>query len=102
MIRVEITEKPRRQLYRQLRDGMRSGALRTFTLERRGRRVVHARYPGWMNWSHDDGVITCEVLSPRKPGYEWQLLSAFVGRLADKFADQIESISIQFAAGRKR
>ena len=33
---------------------------------------------------------------PQKPGEEWKLLSSFLGRLADKYADQVHSIHIQF------
>jgi hypothetical protein len=95
MIRVQITERPGADLFATLRRAMRGGTLRTFSLERRGSRVVHQRYPGWMNWSHTQGAITCEILSPRKREGEWQLLSSFVGRLADKFADRVESIHIQ-------
>jgi hypothetical protein len=102
MIRMQIAEKGNRQLFRELKAAMRSGALRTFSLEKRGRKVVHARYPGWMNWSYRDGVVSCEVLSPRKPGHEWQFLSAFVGRLADRFPDRIESISIRFSEREAR
>jgi hypothetical protein len=50
-----------------------------------------------MNWSVLDGIINCEVISPRKPGREWQFFSAFLGRLADRYADQIVAINIQFA-----
>ena len=75
---------------------MRSGALQTFSTSKRGRKVSHAKYPGWMNWSISDGVITCEVLSPRKPGDEWKLLHAFLGRLAARFAQSIVAINIQF------
>lgn len=96
MIRLRIVEAPGSKLYGALKSAMRSGELRTFSLQKRGRKVVHQRYPGWMNWSHKGDVITCEVLSPRKPGTEWQFLSAFVGRLADRFSDSIESISIEF------
>lgn len=102
MIRIRVGEKPNRELFRELRAAMRSGELRTFSLQKRGRKVVHARYPGWMNWSYDQGVITCEVLSPRRPGQEWQFVSAFIGRLADRFAHQIESISIQFPDKKRR
>jgi hypothetical protein len=79
-------------------DAMRSGGLRTFTIARRGRKITHRNpnYPGWMRWYHEAGVISCEVLSPRKPGTEWRLVSALVGRLADKFPDRVHSISIQF------
>ena len=96
MITLHIIESAGSDLYRKLKQAMRSGELRTFSLASRGRKVVHQRYPGWMNWSHAEGVITCEVLSPRKPGAEWQLMSAFLGRLADRFSTGIEMISIRF------
>jgi hypothetical protein len=102
VIRLLIVEKPGRALFKSLRDAMRSRALRTFSLRQRGRKVVHARHPGWMTWSHEDGVVTCEIKSPRKPGQEWQFLSAFVGRLADKFADRIESITVQLPPPRRK
>ena len=62
---------------------MRTGELRAFEATRRGRRIQHKNlsYPGWMNWSVSDGLINCEVISPHKPGREWQLFSAFLGRL---------------------
>jgi hypothetical protein len=95
MIRVQIVERPEGQLFATLKRAMRGGDLRTFSLEKRGRKVVHQRYPGWMNWSYGEGAITCEILSPHKAQGEWQFLGALVGRLADKFADRVESIHIQ-------
>lgn len=98
MVRLQIVEQEGADLYRTLVDAMRQGQLRTFVVTKRGRKVTHTNeaYPGWMNWSHASGIILCEVLSPHKPGSEWRLLSAFIGRLADKFADRIHSIAIQF------
>lgn len=98
MIRFQIVERSGANLYRILRGAMRSKELRTFYLTMRGHRVCHTNpsYTGWMHWSHTDGVITCEVVSPRWPGGEWRLFSAFVGRLADRFADLIHSVNIQF------
>lgn len=100
MIRFQIVEVPGSNLYRMLVRAMRSGELRTFSVEKRGRgsKVTHVNknYRGWINWSYNDGIIVCEVISPRKPGDEWKLLSALIGRLADKYADKIHSINIQF------
>ncbi|MGH7853017.1 MAG: hypothetical protein ACREP3_06225 [Candidatus Binatia bacterium] len=98
MIRFQIIERAGANLHRTLVDAMRSGELRTFVATRRGRRIQHKNlsYPGWMNWSVYDGMINCEVISPRKPGREWQFFSAFLGRLADRFADLIVGINIQF------
>jgi hypothetical protein len=99
-VQLQIVEKPGAGLFAALQTAMRDGTLHTFYLQKRGKKVVHknAAYPGWMNWSQQHGVITATILSPNKPGSEWKLLSAFVGRLADRYADQIASLSIQFAA----
>jgi hypothetical protein len=96
MIRFQIVEQHGSGLYRQLLDSMRSGALQTFSASKRGRKVSHVKYPGWINWSNSEGVITCEVLSPHKPDNEWQLMHAFLGRLAARFAPSIVAINIQF------
>jgi hypothetical protein len=98
MIRLQIIERTGAQLHKTLVDAMRTGELRTFIAKKRGRKVLHknSAYPGWMNWSASEGIITCEILSPNKPGHEWQLFSAFLGRLADRYADRIVAINIQF------
>ena len=98
MIRFQIIERPGVNLYKTLVAAMREGELRTFLVKKRGRKVQHTNesYPGWMNWSSADGVINCDVISPNKPGREWQFFSAFLGRLADRYPDQIVAINIQF------
>ena len=98
MIRFQIIERAGANLHRALVDAMRAGELRTFEATRRGRRIQHKNlsYPGWMNWSVHDGMINCEVISPYKPGREWQFFSAFLGRLADRYAEHIVAINIQF------
>jgi hypothetical protein len=98
MIRFQIVEREGADLYRTLLRAMRSGDLKTFYATKRGRKVHHANesYPGWMSWSHAGGVIHCEVVSPRRPGGEWQLFSAFIGRLAHRFAPLVHSVNIQF------
>jgi hypothetical protein len=99
MIRFQIIERPGAELQKTLVDAMRTGELRTFVALKRGRKIEHASKPGWMNWTSRDGVLQCEVISPQKPGLEWQLFSAFLGRLADRYADRIVAINIQFAEG---
>ncbi len=96
MIRFQIVERDGTRLYGTLVSAMRKGELHTLHLMKRGRKIVHERYPGWIRWSHSRGVIDCEVLSPNIPGSEWQLFSAVLGRLADKYADSIAGISVQF------
>ncbi len=101
MIRMQIVEQPGAFLHRELLRAIRTKSLQTFFLEKRGKKVRHVSvdYPGWMNWSSSDGVITCEILSPRKPGTEWRFFHAFLDRLASRYASSVHSISVQFPAG---
>ena len=104
MIRFQIFERTGVNLHKTLVDAMRAGELRTFEATKRGRRIQHKNvlYPGWMNWSAHDGMINCEVISPRKPGREWQFFSAFIGRLADRYSDDVIAINIQFPSSQAR
>src|SRR5215468_4118240 len=94
MIRLQIVERPGAELYKLLKRAIRSKDLRTFSLEKHGTRVVHIRSPGYMKWTATDGLIACEIDSPKEPGKEWQLLSAVIGR----FAAFVDAINIQLDA----
>lgn len=96
MITLQIVEHPEYELYKELRRAMRSKDLRTFSMQSKGRRIVHMNYPGWIAWSHEANVIACVVKNPKDPDSEWQLMHAFLGRLADRYAEYIHSINIQF------
>jgi hypothetical protein len=98
MIRLQIVERPGVELFKLLKRAIRSKDLRTFSLEKHGTRVVHIRSPGHMKWTATDGLIACEIASPKDPGKEWQLLSAVIGRLADRFPAAVEAINIQLEA----
>jgi hypothetical protein len=103
MIRFQVIEHEGAGLHRVLLAAMRSGELRTFIVKRRGRRVQHRSpsIPGWLRWSDRGGILLCEIVSPRRPEDEWHLFSAFLGRLAHRYADRIHSISVQFGADAK-
>ncbi len=96
MIRLQIVERSGANLFSTLKRAMRSKELQTFSLAKGGRRVVHVNYPGWMAWSSSPGAILCEIVNPREPGTEWRLLHAFIGRLADRYAGLVHSVSIDF------
>lgn len=108
MIRFQVMERDEAHLYQTLVKAMREGELRTFRVENRGRRVVHVRYPGRITWTHAQGVIDGTVVSPKRQGNEWQIFSALIGRLAQRYADSISGIIVQFPEppqpprGRKR
>ena len=95
MIRLEIVERKGAKLYKRLIEAMRTGDLRTFQVAERGKKVTHVRHPGMMRWKESDGVIA-GTLRGAKGESAWRLLGAFLGRLADKYADRVESISIRF------
>ncbi|HWP30218.1 MAG TPA: hypothetical protein VNK96_00600 [Fimbriimonadales bacterium] len=97
---LRIVERPGSNLFRVMSKAMKTGELRTFALERGGKRVVHKRYPGYMNWSYKSGVITGEIRTPRKEGAEWQFLSALIGMLARKYAPDVEVVEIEFDASK--
>ena len=96
MIDLQIVEKQGVNLYKILVHAMRSGELRTFFVQKRGKRVTHARYRGWMNRESSQGFIHCQVLSPKKPNDEWKFVRALIGRLADRYAGYIASITLYF------
>jgi hypothetical protein len=98
MIRMQIVERSGVELFKFLKRAIRSKDLRTFSLEKHGTRVVHIRSPGHMKWTATDGLIACEIQSPKDPGKEWQLLSAVIGRLTDRFPALVEAINIQLDA----
>jgi len=93
---IQIVERPGSDLFHRLQAAMRGGDLRTFQVEKRGRKVLHSASPGWMNWTHAEGVIHGTILSPQRKGMEWKLLSALVGRLADRYAADILFMVIHF------
>jgi hypothetical protein len=98
MIRMQIVGRSGVKLYSLLKRAIRSKELRTFSLERKGARVVHVRSPGFMTWADAQGVVACEIKSPHDEGKEWQLLTNVVGRLADRYPAVVESINIQLTA----
>lgn len=98
MIRMQIVERPGAKLFSLLKRAIRSKELRTFSLEKKGARVVHIRSPGHMLWTPAEGIIACEIRSPKDPGKEWQFLTNLVGRLADRYPSVVEGINIQLTA----
>ena len=95
MIRLQIAERTGSKLFKTLVADMKSGKLRTFWVSQDKRKITHIKYKKTrMNWSEGEGVITCEIKGAERK--EWDFLSALVGRLADKYADRIQNIAIQF------
>ena len=65
----------------------------TFKRQREGR-LVHAKYPGWINWDLAKGGILVAEVQSKIPDAEWQLLQAFIGYVDRHIGKHIQSISI--------
>ena len=60
-----------------------------------GFKIVHKKYQGTIKFTTTKGPLIAELSSKRSEN-EWQLLEAFVGRLAYHFQAQIAAVNIQF------
>ena len=78
----------------RMRKDMRSGNLRTLVLAKRGSKVKHKKFGGWMNWKSRKGVLYCEIHS--RQNKEGQFLKSLIGRLYDRYAKLVNSVNIQF------
>ncbi len=96
MVHVQIVGRHGPTLQTELRSAIAEGRIRSFevTQVRGGVRLQHKRYPGELRLEQTPGPLLVTVRC-RPPSKEWQLLSAFIGRLADHFKDEISSINIQ-------
>lgn len=67
------------------------------TLSRHGhRRLVHAKYPGWITWDLTKGGILVAEIRSKRIESEWQLLQSFVGYLDRHLGEYIDTISIRY------
>jgi hypothetical protein len=96
MVHVQIVGRNGPNLQAELRTAIAEERIRSFevTQVRGGLRLRHKRYPGELRLEQTPGPLLVTVRC-RPPSQEWQLLSAFIGRLADHFKDEISGINIQ-------
>jgi hypothetical protein len=101
MVYLQIVGRDGSNLQSELRTAIAEGRITSFEVAqvRGGVKLRHVRYLGEIKLD--------QMRSPTAPGplivtvickdrsKEWQLLSAFIGRLADHFKDEISSINIQ-------
>jgi hypothetical protein len=97
MVHLQIISRNAADVQAALRSAIEEQRMTTFEIERirGGLRLRHKRFRGEVRFHPTDGPLLVTVRSP-KSNNEWQLLSAFIGRLADRFRDQVSSVSIQF------
>jgi hypothetical protein len=112
MVHMQILSRNAQDVQAELRSAIEEKRMTTFEIEgiRGGLRLRHKRFRGEVRFlrSGRAGPALVSVQS-RLPNEEWQLLSALIGRLADRFKNQIAGINIQLESdeppkmrGRKR
>ena len=98
MVHLQIVGRTGSNMTTEIRTAIAEQRIRSFeiTQVRGGVRLKHKRHPGEirLQQSEGDGPLLVTVRC-RPVNQEWQLLSAFIGRLTDHFKDQISSINIQ-------
>jgi len=98
MVHLQIVGRTTSNLTTEIRTAIAEERIRSFevTQVRGGVRLRHKRHPGEIRLQQSEGEGPLLVTVRCRPtNQEWQLLSAFIGRLTDHFTDQISSINIQ-------
>ena len=97
MIHLQIVERSDNNLQRLIRSAIRSGKITSFETAKvvGGLKITHKKYLGAINITPAKGLLLADVTC-KNPDKEWQLLEAFVGRLAYHFSDEIAAINMQF------
>jgi hypothetical protein len=101
VIHLQIISRNSADVQAELREAIEEQRMTTFEIEglRGGLRLRHKRFAGEVRFRRD-GPTGPELVSvrSRQSNEEWQLLSAFIGRLTDRFRGQIAAINIQLEA----
>lgn len=99
MIHAQLISRNGENLQTLIRSAIADGQIKSFQTAKvvGGLRITHKKHPGAINLSKTKGIVLA-TLSCTNPAREWQLLEAFVGRLAYHFPDQVAAINIQFAS----
>jgi len=102
LVHLQIISRNAADVQAELRTAIEEQHMTTFEIEglRGGLRLRHKRFRGevWFLPSGGSGPALVTVRS-RLPNEEWQLLTALIGRLADRFKNQIAGINIQLESG---
>ena len=100
MIHTQLISRNGENLQTLIRSAIANGQIKSFQVNKvvGGLRIMHKKHPGAINLSKSKGPLLATI-SCTNPTKEWQLLEAFVGRLAYHFTDQVAAINIQFASG---
>jgi hypothetical protein len=98
MIHVQIIAHNDRNLQSLIRNAIVDGKIKSFETAKvkGGLKITHKKHIGSVNLTRTSGPLIALVKCNNRDK-EWQLLEAFIGRLAYHFKSDIAAINIQFA-----
>jgi hypothetical protein len=99
MVHLQLTSRNGENIQTLLRSAINEGTIKSFEISgvAGGVRIRHKKHLGELHLTKARGRgplgVTLVCYNRRK---EWQLLEAFIGRLAYHFKSQIAAVNIQF------
>jgi hypothetical protein len=96
MIHVQLINREGANLQPLIRRAIAEGQITSFETAKGvgGLRISHKKHPGFINIEQSKGPLLATITCTN-PEKEWQLLEAFVGRVAYHFSNEVASINIQ-------
>jgi hypothetical protein len=96
MFHVQVVSRNEENLQTLIREAIADGRIRSLQTDKvkGGLRITHKRFLGAITLQRTRGPLLATVACKNK-SKEWQLLEAFVGRLAYHFREEIAAINIQ-------
>jgi hypothetical protein len=101
MIHLQIISRSDNDLQTLIRTAIAGGSIKSFQILqiKGGLKIGHKKHLGEIRLTRTLGPVLATLVCKNR-AKEWQLLEAFVGRLAYHFKDQIASINIQLEPDR--
>ncbi|HYX72868.1 MAG TPA: hypothetical protein VE732_08855 [Nitrososphaera sp.] len=97
MIHLQIVSRDGQNLQSLIRSAINEGSIKSFAIARvKGGLVIkHKKHLGEIALENTSGPLLA-TLKCKNRAKEWQLLEAFVGRLAYHFKNEVSAVNIQF------
>lgn len=97
MIHVQLISRNGASLQSLIRNAIAEGQIKSFETVKvvGGLRISHKKHPGFINIEKSKGPLLATITC-NNPEKEWQLLEAFVGRIAYHFSNEVAAINVQF------
>ena len=97
MIHLQMVSREGENLQSLIRSAINDGRIKSFAIARvtGGLVIKHKKHIGEIGLEQTSGPLLA-TLKCKNRAKEWQLLEAFVGRLAYHFKNEVSALNIQF------